>query len=1241
MRYFGVININDKNAQTFVDGIRLLCVSKVKHMAHITLQGPKENKNEIKFQSIRRNEQIVRVSGVGNFFDNGQNTVFLKCNLDGGEQIKSMIDKPDYGNETPHITLYDGTDRNFAEKLFNLTQKYKIRFQIIVSEPNYIVRESDNKKIKSDLDIIHSTKDYNKFSTEFYDHLSYYMGGETIDENFIESLSEEQRLHYIDKLLSLFQNWQNHNVIPNPCIETINELNYIEQNGLFFYDDIEKWNSFPTNIKQAIHQAKPYAFFTLQDVTKLKRFDLNLPFIFIYSNPTEAEEEFLRQKVFNFGKAPIIIVHKAKVKILNGLVYNRNKIENLLDKFKISDFSYEKIVTQSFWNEHLSKYKGKGIYHTFLRNIQETRSYLILEKKLPNEICNRLIGRLLFIRYFIDRGVSFKKDDGGCFFDKSKEKFADAIKNKDDLYLFFKYFKDKYNGDVFAIDEEEINCVTEEHLKILSILFKGGEFHLHNKNLYIQESLFDIYDFSIIPIELVSNVYESFMGEFSREKKGDSLQVKNKAFYTPFVLADFVLENTIGNFLKRKVRCSNFVCPVLDPSCGSGIFLVEALRKIIERKIELENRTLDRDEIWDCVTDNIFGIDIDKNAIDIAIFSIYVTILDYISPLEISENFKFRNLKDINFFVADFFKTDASFNKILKRTSLRFIVGNPPWGQIKSEINGENIYPYMDYSQQRSIRESIAKKREVEIDISDKQIAQAFLIRVSDFFATDKETKCSFVVTSKILYNANTKKWREYFLDNFSISELYEFSPVRNYIFDDASWPTMVIFYSKKKGDLFEHFSINSKEFSKRFNSFSIEQQSTKKVSQQKLVELNHNYGWFWKSLLYGSFFDFFIIKKIKGQYKTIFDYIEEYGLSYGVGLKRKDGEKKPDASNLIGYKFIDTHKKELQQFSYISSNRWSEKTAGNIPQERNEDNFPILFTPPLALIKEGLTPDIKGVSAFCDEKIIFTHSIRAIKGEKENIDILKCIVGLINSDLFSYYILHTGSSAGVDLTRANQIEQFSFPVILSEEISNIVSEITNLDTSSFFYEQNRNILLNTLNETIFKLYGFGKIENDFIEYSMKFIISSIKKSSTHKINEYKDLEGYLHAFSDYLKSTKSYYSISFSISKEFIGIFFKKTEDKDISIVQLKENDINNILKLYANLTFEQISKSVFLRKNIIEVSNKGESYCIIKSNNIENWQNANAWLDLVDFIKNIVSPQKALFDIYEEIYRRQTESC
>ncbi len=105
-----------------------------------------------------------------------------------------------------------------------------------------------------------------------------------------------------------------------------------------------------------------------------------------------------------------------------------------------------------------------------------------------------------------------------------------------------------------------------------------------------QPSFFELYDFSIAPIEFISNVYELFIGQDNQKKEG--------AYYTPLFLVDYILKETVEKHLsesdKRNPKLGEILtkvsgkfplCRVLDPACGSGIFLVETLRKIIEKYI--------------------------------------------------------------------------------------------------------------------------------------------------------------------------------------------------------------------------------------------------------------------------------------------------------------------------------------------------------------------------------------------------------------------------------------------------------------------------------------------------------------------------------------------------------------------------------------------------------------------------------------------------------------------------------
>src|SRR5436853_3249897 len=137
-----------------------------------------------------------------------------------------------------------------------------------------------------------------------------------------------------------------------------------------------------------------------------------------------------------------------------------------------------------------------------------------------------------------------------------------------------------------------------------------------------QLSLFEFYDFSIIPIEFISNVYELFIGQDNQKEAG--------AYYTPLFLVDYILKETVERKLNQ--TDSELSCKVLDPACGSGIFLVETLRKIIEKYIIVSGIEIKSEKfktaIKNIAKENNFAIDKDLSAVQRAEINIYLTLLD-------------------------------------------------------------------------------------------------------------------------------------------------------------------------------------------------------------------------------------------------------------------------------------------------------------------------------------------------------------------------------------------------------------------------------------------------------------------------------------------------------------------------------------------------------------------------------------------------------------------------------------
>ncbi len=480
-------------------------------------------------------------------------------------------------------------------------------------------------------------------------------------------------------------------------------------------------------------------------------------------------------KSWNFNKAPILFyITDTDVIIYNTFIFpqkNGLKSNILGKKDDLEQYHLNHLTDELFWEKKKKEFNHKNrINKQLLKNIVDAKK-LLLKKMLPEAHVHSIIGRSLFLRYIIDREI-IPLDTLNI---ASNE---DVFLNKDALYQAFEVIKKYFNGDLFPVTENEYNAISNEHLNILYSLFRGGDISTG------QQSLFSFYDFSIIPIELISNIYEKFLHD------GNNLK---QAHYTPLATVDLVYEQLLGTSLYNKKTIK-----VLDPSCGSGIFLVAFLKKYFEKHPEKPTHK----QIFKFIQKSLFGIDVDEDAIKITIFSIYITVLEFFEKSFIQKNnFRFPNLLNKNFFVADFFNTNADYNHILN--NFDFIVGNPPWGTIQ-----ESLHLYESYCHMNSFA------------LSDKQIAQAFMYRVNDFMKL--HTIVALVLPSKIFYNIGASSFRESFLSLFDIKAMIEMSLERKKTFSEAIHPSAIVFYTKHKDkdNIFTHLTLHPSIFYDLFKVF-------------------------------------------------------------------------------------------------------------------------------------------------------------------------------------------------------------------------------------------------------------------------------------------------------------------------------------------------------------------------------------------------------------------------------------
>lgn len=321
-----------------------------------------------------------------------------------------------------------------------------------------------------------------------------------------------------------------------------------------------------------------------------------------------------------------------------------------------------------------------------LRNLKEVRQKL-RDMGLQDTYSHDLLARIIFVQFLFDR----KDSDGNAALNPEKllelhsqgtlsnsyDNLASLLGNYDDTYALFQWLNSRFNGDLFPgkgrtpeLQREEWNVekqhVRPEHLLLLADFIRG-DLEMSSG----QFCLWPQYAFDAIPLEFISSIYE----EFVKESEGTGIH------YTRDFVVDLMLDRVLP------WTSDEWDIKIIDPACGSGIFLVKAFQRLIYRwkfahrdqEIEISSETL-RYLLENCIT----GIDKDPNAVRVASFSLYLAMCDEIDPRyywDDAHKVQFPVLRNRRIIHADFFdETSDAVNVQKNANNYDLVIGNPPWG---------------------------------------------------------------------------------------------------------------------------------------------------------------------------------------------------------------------------------------------------------------------------------------------------------------------------------------------------------------------------------------------------------------------------------------------------------------------------------------------------------------------------------------------------------------------------------
>ncbi|MDD4127942.1 MAG: Eco57I restriction-modification methylase domain-containing protein, partial [Methanomicrobium sp.] len=295
-------------------------------------------------------------------------------------------------------------------------------------------------------------------------------------------------------------------------------------------------------------------------------------------------EEFI---VFDCTKKPSPKDPSSKGRIVyytyNDYIEKWDEIENLFSKQQIPKGALDDL------GESLIKKKGgkgtAGIDEAFLAEIEGWRDVLARNIALRNKelsvrelnlAVQKIIDRIIFLRICEDRGI----EEYGQL--KAYGEGKDIYKN---LIKLFLHADDKYNSGLFHFKKEEGKDEPDILTNTLDIDDKILKPILNN--LYYPDSP---YEFSVLPADILGQVYEQFLGKVIRLTDSHQAKIEEKpevkkaggVFYTPTYIVDYIVKNTVGKLVVGKTPKEVSELKIVDPACGSGSFLIGAYQYLLD-----------------------------------------------------------------------------------------------------------------------------------------------------------------------------------------------------------------------------------------------------------------------------------------------------------------------------------------------------------------------------------------------------------------------------------------------------------------------------------------------------------------------------------------------------------------------------------------------------------------------------------------------------------------------------------
>ena len=327
-----------------------------------------------------------------------------------------------------------------------------------------------------------------------------------------------------------------------------------------------------------------------------------------------------------------------------------------------------------------------------------------------NFVVQHIIDRIIFLRIIEDRNLEPYE---------SLKEICKTGNYYENLLNLFKLADKKYNSGLFDFRKDTISS----KIKIDNNVIKKIILELYYP--------YSPYEFSVISVEILGSAYEQFLGKKIFLSKSRTAHIEYKpevrkaggVYYTPQNIVDYIVKNTVGKLIENKTPQEVSKIKIVDPACGSGSFLIGAYQFLLNwhKEYYLQNDKQNKGDKDNPLTptgeltvfekkgillNNIFGVDLDSNAVEVSKLSLLLKCLEGETKESIESHIKYlknetvlpsldnnvkcgNSLVDYDYFdvisSSDYdqklilFSWKEAFPEIFAKGGFDCVIGNPPY----------------------------------------------------------------------------------------------------------------------------------------------------------------------------------------------------------------------------------------------------------------------------------------------------------------------------------------------------------------------------------------------------------------------------------------------------------------------------------------------------------------------------------------------------------------------------------